>query len=154
MGEKQLHYAWILGRGYLVCFTLGTVLEQWEGLSYPRRLVSQTLCGPQEVLLVSAVNHLVVAVGRQRACMWFYVCVLFATQKAARAVVCMEVSTEKPRGLFLTDGSGGWKGILGRRRDIPKALREWGDLGWGGLQDHGIAAGPRVLVQILFLPEL
>lgn len=68
MGEKQLHYAWILGSGYLVCFALGTVLEQWEGLPYLRRQVSQTLLVPQEVLLVSAVNRLVVAVSRQSAC--------------------------------------------------------------------------------------
>lgn len=40
MGEKQLHYAWILGSGYLVCFALGTVLEQWEGLPYLRRHAS------------------------------------------------------------------------------------------------------------------
>lgn len=68
MGEKQLHYAWILGSGYLVCFALGTVLEQWEGLPYLRRRVNQMLLVPQKVLLVSAVNHLVVAVGRQSAC--------------------------------------------------------------------------------------
>lgn len=64
MGEKQLHYAWILGSGYLVCFALGTVLEQWEGLPYLRRHASCASRG----LLVSAVNCLVVAVSRQSAC--------------------------------------------------------------------------------------
>lgn len=48
----------------------------------------------------------------------------------------------------------GWKGILGRERDMPKAFREWGDFRWGGLLDHNIAAGPGVLGQIPFLPEL
>lgn len=43
----------------------------------------------------------------------------------------MEAFMEKPCRLFLKDRSGGWKGILGTGRDIPKAFREWSDLGWG-----------------------
>lgn len=66
----------------------------------------------------------------------------------------MEASMEKPCRLFLKDRSGGWKGILGTGRDIPKAFREWGDLEWGGLLDHSVAAGPGVLGQVPFLPEL